>query len=135
MLAYQRRILPGETPETTLTALQQLVHDTTLSFELDGDKGFSASSAIEGEVMAAVENVTAKLWPGTPVLPSLTLGATDSRHLRSSATLAYGVSVTPTSLDESRAGHGAHGPDERRPTAFLGQGLQFLREITLALAR
>jgi acetylornithine deacetylase/succinyl-diaminopimelate desuccinylase-like protein len=63
------------------------------------------------------------------------LGATDSRHLRTLGMLAYGVSVTPTSLDESRQGHGAHGPDERRPIAFLDPGVQFLRELTLTLAR
>ncbi|HMI90342.1 MAG TPA: hypothetical protein VK509_03210, partial [Polyangiales bacterium] len=101
---------------------------------LDGDKGFSAASPIEGDVLTAVQSVAAKLWPGVPVLPSVTLGATDSRHLRAIGMLAYGISVTPISLDETRLGHGAHGPDERRPVAFLAPGIQFLKELTLALA-
>jgi len=133
------RILPGETPDTTLAALQARVADPTLTLTLtltkDGDKALRESSPIAGEVLSAVQGVSAKLWPGVPVLPLLTLGATDSRHLRSSATFAYGISVTPTSLDESRKGHGAHGPDERRPKAFLDAGVQFMRELTLALAR
>jgi acetylornithine deacetylase/succinyl-diaminopimelate desuccinylase-like protein len=65
----------------------------------------------------------------------MTLGATDSRHLRAIGMHAYGISVTPISLDETRKGHGAHGPNERRPIAFLAPGVQFLRELTLVLAR
>jgi acetylornithine deacetylase/succinyl-diaminopimelate desuccinylase-like protein len=129
------RILPGETPETTLAALKARVTDPTLTLTTDGDKALSESSPISGVVLPAVQSVSAKLWPGVPVLPLLTLGATDSRHLRSPTTFAYGISVTPTSLDESRKGHGAHGPDERRPSAFLAAGVQFLRELTLTLAQ
>jgi acetylornithine deacetylase/succinyl-diaminopimelate desuccinylase-like protein len=129
------RVLPGETPETTFAALDALLHDPALTLAPDSDKGFASASPSEGEVLSAVQAVAAKRFPGVPVLPSITLGATDSRHLRVFGMLAYGVSVTPTSLDESRLGHGAHGPDERRPTAFLNPGIQFLRELTLALAR
>jgi acetylornithine deacetylase/succinyl-diaminopimelate desuccinylase-like protein len=129
------RILPGETPESTRVALNGLVHDPTLTLGVEGEKGFSSASPAEGEVMSAMKSVVAKQWPGVPVLPSITLGATDSRHLRVFGMLAYGLSVTPTSLDESRKGHGAHGPDERRPIAFLAPGVQFLRELTSTLAR
>jgi acetylornithine deacetylase/succinyl-diaminopimelate desuccinylase-like protein len=153
------RVLPGETPETTRAALEKLLASSstapalrggasstapalrggasgpTLTLAFDGDKGFSAASPIEGDVMAAVRSVTASSFPGVPVVPSFTLGATDSRHLRAVGMLAYGISVTPTSLDESRAGHGAHGPDERRPLAFLAPGVQFLKALTLALAQ
>lgn len=129
------RVLPGETPETTRDALAKLIADPALQLEFDGDKGFSSASPVEGDVMAAVQSVMTKHFPGVPVVPSITLGATDSRHLRAIGMLAYGISVTPTSLDESRAGHGAHGPDERRPIAFLAPGVQLLKALTLALAQ
>jgi acetylornithine deacetylase/succinyl-diaminopimelate desuccinylase-like protein len=129
------RVLPGETPQGTQAALAKLITDPTLTLAPEKDNGFASASPSEGEVLRAVTEVAAKQFPGVPVLPSITLGATDSRHLRTLGMLAYGVSVTPTSLDESRQGHGAHGPDERRPIAFLDPGVQFLRELTLALAR
>ena len=129
------RILPEETPEATLAALQKLIADPTLELSADRNKGYAPGSPVEGVVLSAVTAVTARLYPGVPVVPSLTLGATDSRHLRVLGMQAYGVAATPLSLDEARAGHGAHGPDERRPVAFLAQGARWLRELTLELAR
>lgn len=129
------RILPDETPASTLAALGALIADPSLSLTLDGQKSYAPASPIEGEVLAAARSVGEKLWPGVPVVPSMSLGATDSRHLRAIGMLAYGISTTPISLDESRQGHGAHGPDERRPIAFLAIGVRYLRELTHALAR
>jgi len=129
------RILPEETPETTLAALQKLIADPALELSAEPNKGYAPGSPVEGEVLTAVTAVTARLYPGVPVVPSLTLGATDSRHLRVLGMQAYGVAATPIALDEARAGHGAHGPDERRPVAFLAAGARWLRELTLELAK
>jgi len=32
--------------------------------------------------MGAIEQVTAAMWPGSPVIPSMSTGATDSKSLR-----------------------------------------------------
>jgi acetylornithine deacetylase/succinyl-diaminopimelate desuccinylase-like protein len=129
------RILPGESPESTLAALQKLLGDPALELTADRNKGYAAGSPVDGEVMTAIAAVAARQFPGVPVVPTMTLGATDSRHLRAVGMHAYGISATPIALDETRAGHGAHGPDERRPVAFLAPGVRFLRELTLELAR
>jgi len=65
----------------------------------------------------------------------MSTGATDSRHLRGAGIIAYGVSAAPTSVEEIRTGHGAHGPDERRPTRWLGPAATFLRSVVLEIAR
>jgi acetylornithine deacetylase/succinyl-diaminopimelate desuccinylase-like protein len=129
------RILPGETPATTLAALQKVVADPLLELSMDGDKGSASGSPIEGEVLSAVKAVTERLYPGVPVVPTLTLGATDSRHVRLVGMHAYGVNATPIALTEIRAGRGLHGPDERRPVAFLAPGVLWLRELMLELSR
>jgi acetylornithine deacetylase/succinyl-diaminopimelate desuccinylase-like protein len=61
--------------------------------------------------------------------------ATDSRHLRAAGIVAYGLSCASTSIAEVRAGHSAHGPDERRPVKWLAPGARYLRDVVLALSR
>jgi acetylornithine deacetylase/succinyl-diaminopimelate desuccinylase-like protein len=75
------------------------------------------------------------VWPGVPIVPTMGTGATDSRHLRAIGIRSYGVDVSPTSQAEALAGHVAHGPDERRPAAWLPDGARFLRELVYDLAR
>jgi acetylornithine deacetylase/succinyl-diaminopimelate desuccinylase-like protein len=62
-------------------------------------------------------------------------GATDSRHLRAIGIGAYGIGVSPITKPEALAGHGAHGPDERRPAKWFADGVRYLRAVTYELAR
>jgi acetylornithine deacetylase/succinyl-diaminopimelate desuccinylase-like protein len=129
------RILPDETREQTLDALRRVVGDASVSIEPVADYGYGPYSPADGVVPAAVRKVAGSVWPGVPVVLTMGTGATDSRHLRAAGISAYGVGVAFTSRPEALAGHGAHGPDERRPAAFLGDGARYLRELTYELAR
>ena len=46
--------------------------------------------------MAVVEGLTNEMWPGTPVVPTMSTGATDSRFLRN---LAVATARTQRSID------------------------------------
>jgi acetylornithine deacetylase/succinyl-diaminopimelate desuccinylase-like protein len=129
------RILPDETREQTRDALVRIIGDAQVQVEPIEDYGFGPYSPVDGVVPAAVRKVSAALWPGVPVVSSMSTGATDSRHLRSVGILAYGVSSGMSSRHEALTGHGAHGPDERRPVKWLPEGVRFLREVTYELAR
>jgi acetylornithine deacetylase/succinyl-diaminopimelate desuccinylase-like protein len=129
------RILPDETPEQTLATLRQLVADPAVEVSVVGDFGFGPYSPVDGEVPAAMRKVAAKLWPGAPVVPTMSTGATDSRHLRAIGIRAYGIGVSPISKAESLAGRSAHGPDERRPARWLGDGVRYLKGVTYELSR
>jgi acetylornithine deacetylase/succinyl-diaminopimelate desuccinylase-like protein len=129
------RILPDETREGTRKALVDAIGDPKITVEPFEEVGVSGPSPLEGEVPDAIRAAASKLWPGVPVVPSLSPGATDSRHLREIGVQAYGISVAPFTLEEALAGHGAHGPDERRPVRWLADGVRFLKEITLELTR
>ncbi len=77
-----------------------------------------------------------KIWgTGVTTLTTLSAGATDSRYLRQAGLAAYGIAVAPGTLDDQRKGFGAHGANERRPVRFLADGVQYLEQITLSLAR
>ncbi|HEY8088223.1 MAG TPA: M20/M25/M40 family metallo-hydrolase [Polyangiaceae bacterium] len=129
------RILPDETREQTLETLKRVVGDAAVEITPAADYGYGPYSPAEGEVPRAIRKVAASLWPGVPIVRSMSTGATDSRHLRAIGIQSYGVGVSPTSKPEGMGGHGAHGPDERRPTKWLADGARYLRELTYELAR
>jgi acetylornithine deacetylase/succinyl-diaminopimelate desuccinylase-like protein len=129
------RILPDETIEGTKAALANAIADPAIELELASDFGAGGATRVGGPVFDAVSATAKKLWGDVRVLPTMTAGGTDSRYLRQIGVAAYGVSVAPGTLDDQRKGFGAHGANERRLVRWLPDGVRFLREVTLALAR
>jgi acetylornithine deacetylase/succinyl-diaminopimelate desuccinylase-like protein len=129
------RILPDETREQTLETLERIVGDPAVEIAPVGDFGYGPYSPPGDEVLSAMRKVAGALWPGVPVVSTMSTGATDSRHLRAIGIAAYGVGVSPTTKAEGLASHVAHGPDERRPSKWLADGARYLRELTYELAR
>jgi carboxypeptidase PM20D1 len=84
--------------------------------------------------LAGERDATAARFPGVPVVPGMSTGATDSRHLRRLGIRAYGVSPGMNSRAEGKAAHSAHGPDERKPVKWLEPGASYFREIVRTLA-
>jgi acetylornithine deacetylase/succinyl-diaminopimelate desuccinylase-like protein len=129
------RIMPDETRERTLEILRQAAGDPAVEIAPVGASGYGPYSPTIGEAPAAIRKVIGSVWPGAVVVPMMGAGATDSRYLRSIGILAYGVGVSPITKAEGLAGHGAHGPDERRPSRWLGEGARYLREVVYEIAR
>jgi acetylornithine deacetylase/succinyl-diaminopimelate desuccinylase-like protein len=128
------RILPGETRDQVHTALVKAIGDANVAV-IDGlNMGDGPPSPYEGEVVDAVKKVAAATFPGTPVIPTMSTGASDSRHLRGLGIRAYGVSPGASSRAEGKAGHLAHGPDERKSAKWVQPGAAFFREIVRTLA-
>ena len=69
--------------------------------------------------------VTQALWPGVPVVPAMSTGATDSRFMRNAGIPMYGV--TGMVLDPADAR--AHGLDERIEIQRLYDGREFLYRL------
>ena len=129
------RILPDETRESTQALLIKAIDDAKIELTLLESIGDGPASPVDGEVPAALKKLVQATWPGTPVIAGMGTGASDSRFLRGAGIKAYGFGSTPTSFAEGRAGHGAHGPDERRPVPWLAPNARFLRDLTLALSQ
>ena len=83
----------------------------------------------------AIHAAARGLWGEVAVAHSMGSGATDSRHLREIGIESYGLGGAPGTREDARAGRAAHGADERRPIKWMGDGVRFLREVTLRLAR
>jgi acetylornithine deacetylase/succinyl-diaminopimelate desuccinylase-like protein len=125
------RILPDEKPEELQRKLESALGDAALEVKPVEDFGRGGSSPIEGSVPEALRKVAAEMWPEAPVIPTMSLGATDSRFLRSAGVAAYGINpIANTEADARRA----HGVDERIPVGSLRAGVELLHRIVLELA-
>ena len=49
-------------------------------------------SPLRPDVMNPIETITAQMWPGVPVIPTMGVSTTDSRHFREAGIPMYGVS-------------------------------------------
>src|SRR6266849_823399 len=52
----------------------------------------SPPSPLRPDVLKVIEDLTREMWPGIPVVPSMSTGATDARFLRNIGMPVYGVS-------------------------------------------
>jgi acetylornithine deacetylase/succinyl-diaminopimelate desuccinylase-like protein len=62
------------------------------------------------------------VWPGIPVVPFMSQGATDGTHLRRAGIPTYGISGIADDYDDIRA----HGKDERIAATALYEGREFM---------
>jgi acetylornithine deacetylase/succinyl-diaminopimelate desuccinylase-like protein len=128
------RILPGETRDQVRAALVKAIGDPNVALVDAPHIGDAPGSPFDGEVVDAVKKVAAARFPGVPVVPGMSTGTTDSRHLRGVGIRAYGVSPAMISRAEAKSGHAAHGPDEREPTRWVDPGIDFFRDVVRTLA-
>ena len=129
------RILPDETREQTQARLAQAIGDPAVQLKPTEDFATAKPSPIAGAVNDAVHAAARTVWGDVAVAHAMGTGATDSRHLRAVGIESYGLGGAPGTREDARAGRAAHGADERRPIHWIGDGVRFLREVTLQLAR
>ena len=123
------RILPDDPVEGVLKTIQQVVGDKVTVTRMS-EPVPSAPSALRPEVMGPIEKVTGEFWPGVPVVPAMSTGATDSRFMRNGGIPMYGVSGLFLDQDDNRS----HGLNERIPVKSLYDGHEFLYRLVKELA-
>ena len=80
--------------------------------------------------MKAIEALSARFWPGAPVIPSMSTGATDGSFLRNAGIPTYGHSGLAMNVDDIRA----HGKDERILLKSFYEGVEYLYELVKMLS-
>ncbi len=91
----------------------------------------SPASPLTAEVLEPISRITEAIWPGVPVLPTMSTGATDGLFLRNAGIPVYGVSGLFSDIDDNRA----HGQDERILIQSYFEGQEFLYRLTKSLSR
>jgi acetylornithine deacetylase/succinyl-diaminopimelate desuccinylase-like protein len=126
------RILPGQDPEQVTRLLLLTINDPAITVtpaSALADVG-SPPTRLDPEVMRAMRTVTEAMWPGVPVVPVMSDGATDGRFLRRAGMPVFGISGIPGDMDDIRA----HGKDERISPAALFEGREFIYRLVHSLA-
>jgi acetylornithine deacetylase/succinyl-diaminopimelate desuccinylase-like protein len=124
------RILPGHSPEEVEAGLRHIVDDESITFRRMADAFPSAPSAWNGEVAARFEPFVAEMWPGAPVIPNMSTGATDGLWVRNAGIPVYGVSAIFEDPGDVRA----HGLDERVGVKEFHEAVEFWYRLLRSVA-
>ena len=122
------RILPGHTPGEVKKVLEGVVGDPKVKFTLETD-GISSGEdevsvtppPLNKEVFEALRGVVGQMWAGTPVIPEMETGASDSKITMAAGIPSYGFSGFGIDEDDDRA----HGKDERLGVESYFAGVEF----------
>ncbi len=125
------RMLPGESTGVVQDTLVTVIGDAQVTVTPDGEATPSDSSPLTPEVLGAIEGVTEEMWPGVPVIPIMSTGATDGLFLRNAGTPVYGVSGLFSDIADNRA----HGQNERILIKSYFEGQEFLYRLMTRLSR
>lgn len=124
------RVLPGESIDAVEQTLAAVIGDDQVSIARVNDANPSPPSPLTPEVLGAIEGITEAMWPGVPVIPTMSTGATDGLYLRNAGIPVYGVSGLFHEIDDVRA----HGQNERIRIEDYFAGQEFLYQLTRALS-
>jgi acetylornithine deacetylase/succinyl-diaminopimelate desuccinylase-like protein len=104
------RLLPESDPDKFIASLQKVINDQRILVEFIERPVESIVSPYQTEMFRIIEKETAKVYPGSVVLPHLVIYGTDSRYFRRRGAICYGFFPGPVSMEEYRT---IHGNDER----------------------
>ena len=124
------RLLPGTSPYNFVEEIKKHLKDERIKVEID--KVYEPSeSDPNSEFLMKIRNLTKKLYPDIPFIPTLATGFTDSRYFRAIGIQSYGF--IPWFLTEEEIST-IHGIDERISLQNLKEGIRTLFEIVTAIA-
>jgi acetylornithine deacetylase/succinyl-diaminopimelate desuccinylase-like protein len=124
------RVLPGESVAEVQKTLASVLANEKIALTPDGAAVLSPASPLTPGIMGPVAEISAQMWPGIPIVPTMSAGATDSRFLNNSGIPAYGIS----GQFHEAEGNGVHGLNERLRAKSLYEGREFLLRLVKALS-
>jgi acetylornithine deacetylase/succinyl-diaminopimelate desuccinylase-like protein len=125
------RIEPGHSLEEIRLTLEKVIGDPKIKVQFrennnelmdhGSDRHGYVPPAPRKEVFDPLEKVVAAMWPGIPVLPTMSTGATDGVYTNAAGMPTYCVSGEQYDRDDIRA----HGKDERIGVESFARGVDF----------
>jgi acetylornithine deacetylase/succinyl-diaminopimelate desuccinylase-like protein len=135
------RIFPGHSQEDIRLELIRLFNDPKLTVRYRSDAGELADHGsdrkamvpppLRADVMDSLRKVSAKLWPGVPVIPTMVTGSSDSIYTMYAGIPSYGINGIAIDRDDVRM----HGKDERVKADSYYAGVEFYYQFLEALTR
>ena len=133
------RIFPGEDPEGVRRTLEHVVGDPKVSVSFVPEKTADGQlipivavppSPLLPEVTTALERTLSAMWPGVPMVPTMSTGASDGKFLRIAGIPTYGISCMFFDMDD----HRSHGKDERTGVQDFYDGVEFAYHLVKTLS-
>jgi acetylornithine deacetylase/succinyl-diaminopimelate desuccinylase-like protein len=120
------RIFPGETIEATQATLTSIIGDAGVKITpVQPIRPLAVPPPLDPNIIGPAEKLVAKYFPGVPLVPSMSTGATDGIFLEAIGIPVYGA---PGSWGDPD-GNGAHGLNERRAVRSVFVGRDFLTDL------
>ncbi len=116
------RLVPGETPDSFLAKLKEIVNDPRVTYEIL-QQAVPTESRLNTALFTAMQKAVKQEDPNSVLVPFLSPGCTDSRFFRHLGIAAYGF--MPVLLTESEIQR-MHGIDERLSLENLERGTRIL---------
>lgn len=125
------RMFPGRTSDETQAALAQAIGNPKIAIvQTVKGKPIAKSPPLDPAIVKPIETLAAKHFPGAPVVPSISTGATDGVYLSAVGIPTYGVPSVWTDPD----GNGTHGLNERVEIKALYTARDYLYDLVRTLA-
>jgi acetylornithine deacetylase/succinyl-diaminopimelate desuccinylase-like protein len=124
------RMLPDDRPENVMATLRSVVADPQVTITCISASILGPPSPLRKDVVEPLERLTAMMWPGVIVIPTMSTGGSDGKFLRAAGMPVYGISGMFIDMDDVRA----HGKDERLGVKEFYEGVAFMYEFMKALS-
>jgi acetylornithine deacetylase/succinyl-diaminopimelate desuccinylase-like protein len=118
------RILPGLPGVEVEAVLRTLAGDKVKVSVIEPPVN-SPPSPLAPSLLGHLERLASKHWPGLPLIPTMTAGATDGMYTRSAGIPTYGASALNEDPEDVRS----HGKDERVGVESFYTATQFWYEL------
>ncbi len=125
------RVMQGTTPEQVKETLEKAIADPTVKVAIERRRDGSSPPELTDEIMKPVRDTAKKMWPGVPIAPLMTAGATDGRFLMNAGIPTYGMSGIFSTAGETNA----HGLNEKIRVKSLYEGRDFLESVVRAYVK
>lgn len=125
------RLFPEVSIEDTIETLKKVIGNDELEFKVILSLIDAPASPLREDVLGAVERAIHAEYPDVPIVPAMTVGATEGRYFRAAGIPSY--ALTGNFIKASDAA-GAHGLNERVPVQVLPLSMRLWYSLLTDLA-
>jgi len=126
------RIFPGTSVESVAATLTKVVSDPELKLKtLDSGTVASPASPLRPDLVALVTQGIHARFPGVPIVPAMSAGASDSMWFRAKGVPSYGISPIFMKGSDSFA----HGLNERTPLSEIAPSIVYYKHLLKGLTK
>jgi acetylornithine deacetylase/succinyl-diaminopimelate desuccinylase-like protein len=125
------RMFPGRTADETQAALEAAIGNPAIKVEQTvRGKPIAKQPPLDPKIIGPMERLAVKHFPGVPVIPAMSTGATDGLYLSAVGIPVYGI----PGLWRDPDGNGTHGLNERIGVRSLYNGRDYIFDLVKLLA-